>query len=156
MCEMRNDAQGRIKEAMLSPQRHLKLIGDQYPGAWKLYDAFMADRGKKLIDWPDWCYCPVSAAHAIVNPKSLADIQNVPILACLAAWRMTQGIYRFDPDIRLQHGRLVSQLCFRPLYRSGFLHNGTNSEAHVFYSDEATGADDGVCESSDRKAFDAR
>lgn len=57
-----------------------------------------------LPNWPDWCWCPLSGAYAIVSGggPNRVDIQNmsdVGILAALSAWRITQGIYRVDPDV---------------------------------------------------------
>ncbi len=82
-------------------QSYLAEYGRRYPAAWRMFDIFRADRGKDLPNWPDWCYCPMAAAHAIVidgfpTPDRLGDIG---ILAALAAWRPTKGIYRYDPDL---------------------------------------------------------
>lgn len=91
---------------MLSPQRHLVEISRRYPNAWRGIEHCLAGRGKDLPNWPRWCFCPVAAAHAVVfaqheqSGKSPAEIGfDIPAVAALAAWRITQGIYRFDPDI---------------------------------------------------------
>lgn len=73
----------------------------KYPGAWRQLERFRAGRGG-LPRWPDWCWCPLAASHAIVsgggnNPISLNH--EIGRLGALAAWRMTQGIYRFDSDV---------------------------------------------------------
>jgi hypothetical protein len=87
------------------PLHHLRAAGKLYPGAWKKYDQYRQDRGKGgLPDWPAWCYCPMAAAYAIVsgggdNRVPLHLMADVAQLAALAAWRVTQGIYRFDPDV---------------------------------------------------------
>lgn len=85
----------------LRPVVHLRAISHKYPEAWKQLESFRADRGKDdLPDWPEWCYCPVAGAYAIVSgggslpPGAGADIASV---AGLGAWRATQTIYRFDP-----------------------------------------------------------
>jgi hypothetical protein len=86
------------------PLHHLHTAGKLYPGAWKQFDQFRQDRGKGLPNWPDWCYCPIAAAYAIVssggdNRVPLHMMADVARLAALAAWRVTQGIYRYDPDV---------------------------------------------------------
>jgi hypothetical protein len=76
----------------------------RYPGAWAEYDRLRAMRGRGLPDWPDWCFCPLAGSYAIVSgggdnrvPPERAD--DIGILAALAAWRVTQGIYRFDEEL---------------------------------------------------------
>lgn len=86
------------------PREHLRAAGIDYPQAWKQYDSFRADRGKGLPNWPDWCYCPMAAAYAIVsgggnNRCDLGEVGDVARLTALAAWRPTQSIYRFDPAL---------------------------------------------------------
>lgn len=49
-------------------------------------------------DWPDWCYVPIAASLAATVHHDLpTDLAGV--LAALSAWRMTQGIYRFDSTL---------------------------------------------------------
>lgn len=75
-----------------------------YGNVWAVYDTYIAGRGKDLPDWPVWCFCPIAASYAIVsrgkntNPLMLEMI-DVSVLAALAAWRPTQSIYRFDPEM---------------------------------------------------------
>ncbi len=78
--------------------------GSDYPGAWKAADNFRAAKGEPGFDWPDWCFLPLAAAYAIVSgggqnrvPLTLAG--DVGRLGALMTWRMTQGIYRFDPAV---------------------------------------------------------
>lgn len=83
------------------PRDHLESIGRRYPGAWKAADDFRADRGHGLPAWADWCYLPLAAAYAIVsgggpNRVPLHLMADVGTLGALMAWRVTQGIYRFD------------------------------------------------------------
>ena len=86
------------------PRQILENIGREFPGAWKLFDEFRADRGKGLPDWPDWCFVPIAAAYAIVsgggsNRVSPEQSGDPARLAALAAWRIGQGIYKFDPAL---------------------------------------------------------
>lgn len=90
-----------------TPIRIRSYIGDyaaRYPGAWKEYEGFREDRGKGLPDWPDWCWCPLSVSYAIVsgggnNHVPMDRLADVSIMGALAAWRVCQGIYRFDSDL---------------------------------------------------------
>ena len=82
------------------PREHLRAVAHFYPGAWKMIDTFRQNRGKGLLDWPQWCFCPLAAAYAIVSgggdnrtPETISDVARI---GALAAWRVTQGIYRFD------------------------------------------------------------
>lgn len=84
------------------PKRHLIEAGRRYPEAWRLIDEMRADRGRHFPDWPDWCFLPLAGAYATISrggtlPLELAG--DVARLGALAAWRVTQGIYRFDPDL---------------------------------------------------------
>lgn len=89
------------------PKQHLVAAGQLYPHAWKQVDEFRADRGESVPDWPTWCFVPISATYAIVAADAGIDGSLLPAicperipdaarLAALAAWRVTQGIYRFD------------------------------------------------------------
>lgn len=85
-------------------RQHLIAAGKLYPGAWRALDTFRQGRGKDLPEWPEWCYLPLAASYAVVSgggdnrvpPLLGADVAR---LAALAAWRPTQGIYRYDPAL---------------------------------------------------------
>ena len=111
----------------------LSTYGQRYPMAWDLFANFQHLRLMKrqagpkvpgfesVHDWPDWCWAPIAAAHAVVTLQNrpeeakqklkgipsadkvpaelLAPTQDTGALAAVAAWRATQGIYRFDPDV---------------------------------------------------------
>lgn len=92
------------------PRDHLTQAAKLYPNAWADADRYRAGRGHEYPDWPDWCYLPITATATIVAddagvlvtdlprafPARLADAAR---LAALCAWRMTQGIYRFDETL---------------------------------------------------------
>lgn len=91
-------------ETIPRPRQHLIAAAKLYPGAWRAYDQFRASRGRDLPQWPDYVFAPIAAAYAIVsgggpNRVPLEMIGDVGRLAALAAWRPTQGIYRFDPTL---------------------------------------------------------
>lgn len=88
------------------PREHLITAGKLYSQAWSRSDEFRADRGRNgLPDWPQWCYLPMSAWYAIVSADAGVDrlgadrIHDVARLAAIGSWRVTQGIYRFDPAL---------------------------------------------------------
>jgi len=83
---------------------HLAALSRRHPIAWAELARFHADRGAGLPDWPEYVYVPVAGAYAVVsrgsdrrlNKEEVGDIGRV---AALGAWRQSQGIYRFDPDV---------------------------------------------------------
>ena len=88
------------------PREHLRAAGRLYPAAWKRIDQFRAARGRELPDWPEWCYAPMAAWYAIVsedaglNPPLPANlVGDVARLAALGAWRLGQGVYKYDTDL---------------------------------------------------------
>lgn len=83
-------------------RQHLETYGRRYPQAWRQLDEFRADR-QQLGNWPETVFCPLAGAYAIITggraPATLAQMTDLEALGALAAWRPTQGIYRFDPDL---------------------------------------------------------
>jgi hypothetical protein len=70
----------------------------------------MRDGRSPSLDWPDWCFLPIAGALAAVATDAGVDVSHLgrlypervadaARLAALGAWRMSQGIYRFDPTI---------------------------------------------------------
>jgi len=87
-------------------------------------DEFRAVRGTELPQWPDWCFLPLGVAHAILSGGGnrrlpVEQISQIGVLAALAAWRVTQGIYRFDEEIlsSLWHTPIEGDLPVDILYR---------------------------------------
>lgn len=102
----------------------LEAVGRAYPGAWAAVDRLRALRGRGLPAWPQWCYLPLHGIYAIVSGGGDARVpyeraHHVGILGALAAWRMTQGIYRIDPALysALIATPLDRDLPRDPLYR---------------------------------------
>ncbi|AXV99234.1 hypothetical protein CJO80_27150 (plasmid) [Ralstonia solanacearum] len=92
------------------PQQHLIAAANIYPGAWRRVDEIRAGRGKQYPDWESWCFFPLAGAAAIVADAAGVDVSMLPHfhparvddaarLGALATWRVTQGIYRFDPAL---------------------------------------------------------
>ncbi len=61
-------------------QGFLRHFAAKYPGAWMQFDHFRAARGKELSDWPDWCWCPLSAAYAIVSERCIGTGGRIPVM----------------------------------------------------------------------------
>lgn len=85
------------------PLLHLRSFGRNYPKAWAVVDRVRAGRGPASAEWPQWCFLPVAGAYQIVSGgpalHNAQKLQEVAKLAAFAAWRATQGIYRFDPTV---------------------------------------------------------
>lgn len=83
-------------------RRILEAVAHIYPTAWAQIDDLRSQRGPGF-DWPDWCYMPIAGGIAVASAggqPTLDDFARAPIITALATWRMTQGIYRFDPALR--------------------------------------------------------
>lgn len=83
------------------PGAHLAAILRKYPGLARLVDSFRAGRGNDLPDWPEWCFVPLAAWHAVAMQDAtpidyLESAGDIATLGALAPWRYTQGIYNFD------------------------------------------------------------
>lgn len=79
----------------------LESVSRQYPHAWTMYGHAISERGKSAPDWPTWCHCPSIVASAVVDAAARgASRADIPKLAALAAWRATQGIYRYGNELR--------------------------------------------------------
>lgn len=79
---------------------YLTEMARKYPDVWKRIDIMRAARGRDLPDWPQWCFLPLAGAIALVEGYGVRhDGLDPARLAALAAWRVTQGVYRFDPDL---------------------------------------------------------
>jgi hypothetical protein len=92
----------RAESANCRPRDHLAAAGKKYPKAWQQAENFRQDR-ENLGDWPTWCYLPIAGWHAIVGGGETYipphQVNDIGVLGALGTWRVTQGIYRFDPTI---------------------------------------------------------
>jgi len=86
------------------PLNHLIAAGEQYPQAWLFIVDYRVSRVSRGC-WPEWCYCPLSASYTAICQDAGTD--RLPIesgddiarLGGLAAWRVSQSIYRFNRRI---------------------------------------------------------
>ncbi|MBX3670961.1 MAG: hypothetical protein KF778_21395 [Rhodocyclaceae bacterium] len=86
------------------PREILTTVGRAYPQAWAAADRARAARNVSGATWPDWCFLPLEHAYAIVSSGGTTKlgidrIHHVGVVGALAAWRVSQGIYRFDPTL---------------------------------------------------------
>lgn len=89
---------------------HLKHCAAQIPDCWRLVDQMREARGKQLPEWPEWCFAPAGATFTVLQVANItgdgpahgfrsARHAQAAVLSTLGAWRVTQGIYRFDPTL---------------------------------------------------------
>jgi hypothetical protein len=79
----------------------LATVSRAYPTAWRHVDTLRAARGTGVPHWPEWCFLPTRYAHVIATGGIGGRLpyehsHHSSVLAALAAWRSSQGIYRFD------------------------------------------------------------
>ena len=109
----------------IRPREHLITAGKMYPNAWKRIDAFRSARGSDLPNWPSWCFLPLSGFYAIVSEDAGDDqipphlIPDVARLGAIGTWRVTQGVYRFDPAVydAIRNTQLTGNLPSELFYR---------------------------------------
>ena len=100
----------RIGPDQCRPLGYLHAIEQRYPRAWDWAEQMRLRRGKDIPGWPDWCYLPIAGTNSIVENDSGMSLDELKAhaperlddsaaLAALGAWRLTQGIYRFDATL---------------------------------------------------------
>lgn len=80
----------------------LKNYSRKFPTAWKSVDHQRAERGKTIPAWPEWCFLPVAGSCAVINEihdDVVTIVLEGSILAALAAWRVSQGVYQIDSSV---------------------------------------------------------
>jgi hypothetical protein len=80
------------------PVQHLASLARDFPNIWRDVDHLVSGRGKDLPKWKDWCFMPLSAAEAIASNRG-GNAHDIARIGALAAWRLSQGIYRFDDTL---------------------------------------------------------
>jgi hypothetical protein len=88
---------------MRTPMSILKGLEAKYPRVWKAAEKIRRERGRRMPNWPDWCYMPMGAWFAVANAAGWQPTErpviDVPTMAALGAWRHGKGVYRFEPEI---------------------------------------------------------
>lgn len=88
-------------------REHMEALGRRIPDIWSLIDQVRVANADDIggPDWPTYCYLPLEHAGMIAaqlmrmdgtQPTPSLAARHGSIFAALSAWRMTQGIYRFD------------------------------------------------------------
>ena len=81
-------------------QAHINRLTSQYPQTWQKAEEFRQKNGNGL-HWPEWCYLPTGGSTVIIeNYHGMHNIASIPEHSALAPWRLSQGIYSFDPDVK--------------------------------------------------------
>lgn len=95
---------------MTNTTKHPALValdefGGKYPGIWEYVDALRARESSELDSLPSWCFLSIGASEFLMQlvrqeaDLSIAGYGDSMSLNALAAWRVTKGIYSFDPDV---------------------------------------------------------
>lgn len=108
---------GLVKEAvaaeqndLLMPARVLEETSKVHPDIWRHLDGVKADPARVgLQGWDSCCYMPYLVAFPVMehihrdtvaqSEAHLALASDSKLVAALCAWRMTKGVYRFDPTM---------------------------------------------------------
>ena len=72
----------------------LEVMGRQLPGVWTTHE-MLRRAGRQTAHWPQWCYAPLAMAEPLCDGKPDLAFK----ITALAAWRVTQGIYRVDQTL---------------------------------------------------------
>lgn len=95
------------------PARVLDDSGSRFPGVWKRVDAARVCPEQMLMRWPGfrwkpWCFLPANIVTGIVaqmveDPNGdMVETEMTHacrLITATAAWRMTKGVYVFDPTV---------------------------------------------------------
>lgn len=82
---------------------HLNLLSRDFPGIWKALSDAHTLRSPSI---PEWCYLPMDNEYEVIS-NYLDDFKldketrthSEFMLMTYNKWRLTQGIYRFDPTL---------------------------------------------------------
>ena len=87
-----------------SPKARLLERAEAYPEVWKQADLLRSRRHPEGYDWHECCFLPLAGWQAIVQKQKpgvtdAALAEEAEVLAAAGAWRVTQGIYRFERPV---------------------------------------------------------
>ena len=109
--EVETDLGRSAISAAMQARAALTGINMQFPSLWQRLDELRAQRGTipkptRTSIWPDWCFVPMHLVLQEVEGSLLARgidpgnaVNQAITLTLTAAWRPSQGVYRFDPDV---------------------------------------------------------
>lgn len=87
------------------PRELLRAWGRQWPDIWRAIDAARQQGHDK---WPEYVYLPLEAAGLVMAKAWLAQgrhpqpgiiVRDASELVLYSAWRVTQGVFRYDPTL---------------------------------------------------------
>jgi hypothetical protein len=88
-----------------TPNNFLTLYSKFFPDIWNRADEIRKRRGKDF-DWPQYCFLPlvywgtlIGVQADVYRTENLQLLFHAQNLAALGAWRYTQDIYTFQPDL---------------------------------------------------------
>jgi hypothetical protein len=91
---------------MNSPANLVSEFGHLYPGCWQAVDKIRHEYKQEPSAWPPYCFITLRHCTDIIMGDSKLNVDEVSgftrkigLLGTLAAWRVTQGIYRFDQTL---------------------------------------------------------
>lgn len=94
------------------PERVVEFSANGLAGIWQLAD--FVRRNPQALEgsghmWQPWCYLPVNVvtglvAHLLRDEYDVSDVEaamtfRTRLLTATSGWRMTKGVYVFDPDV---------------------------------------------------------
>jgi len=89
--------EGSLQVDVPRPRQLLEYFTEEYRLAsyWRKIDGLRVRR-PKLGGWPDWCFYPTRMAVPLLH-RAAPELRPIAArISALAAWRATQGIYRYD------------------------------------------------------------
>ena len=98
----------KVNSQACRPRLAIESLSRDYPGIWKEIDELRSKNTEALKYWPDTCFIPQAIIDLVLfsGPESLSlpfgaikENWEISRICALAAWRTTQGIYRFDVDV---------------------------------------------------------
>ena len=93
----------QLDAVLVRPNAYTAQMGRKYP---RVYRALYRQHGESRQSWPDWCFVPTPIVRrelatdiGISLDSAIEVIRDAPIVAGLAAWRVTKGVYDFHPTL---------------------------------------------------------
>jgi hypothetical protein len=90
------------------PRQALQELSRKHTTLFKRIDELRRTRWIDLAEWPEYCFLPsvvygellVDTGWDDMSPEEFSSVSHhIRKMFALATWRVTQGIYRFDPDV---------------------------------------------------------
>lgn len=100
-----------MEHSITLPERVLNDFSSRYDDLWKMVDMACMHPAQTvgIEEWQPWCYMPVNVATGVVMyfeqdnfDESILELEaarHSRLLAALAAWRVTKGVYAFDESM---------------------------------------------------------